>query len=440
MRLGHVTDLHLTDGPNLADQEARLDEIAGELERAKVQATFLTGDFYGHAVPHRSTPRERAVLFPFVARLANLGPVVVVYGNHDYPADLEPLEELGGEFGHPVRVIARAEALELPVRGGRNVRVLAMPYPSKRWLLAGESVRGVDETRLAVQAKLRLLLGLWRSKVARWRASSPADPVVFLGHATVTGCKVSGGEVLAGAEIELSRHDLLDLGVDYVGLGHIHLRQALAARVWYPGSAWRNSFGEVEAKAFHVLDLAEPGRHAVEWRDDIGNPKGLDTVRYPPTETLLGLAISPIHVDTRPRVTLDYRWAQTGEAEDAPVGWTERPNLDELDLRRALVRVRLVVPQQWASSVPWDEEELALRALGLHRLRVDRVVEPILRVRAPEVAREETIQGKLAAYWTSLGTELDDTERAAALEVLDELQGNPDEEITADTNRLQRAG
>ena len=104
-----------------------------------------------------------------------------------------------------------------------------------------------------------------------------------------------------------------------------------------------------------------------------------------------------------------------------------------LTLAGASVRVRLVVPQQWATSVPWDEEELELRARGLHRLKVERVVEPVLRVRSPEVARETTIQGKLGAYWTSLGTDLDPSERMAALEALDELQTMEDEEIRQET-------
>lgn len=117
VRLLHLTDLHLTDGPRLPDQAAVLDHVVRQAVELGVQATFLTGDLYGLAVPHRSTPAERAVLFPAVRTLAQLGPVVVVYGNHDYPGDLETLAQLGGGFDWPVRVVSRAERFTLRTSG-----------------------------------------------------------------------------------------------------------------------------------------------------------------------------------------------------------------------------------------------------------------------------------------------------------------------------------
>ena len=159
MRIAHLSDLHLTEGPRLADQEAVLTFIRERLAGQRPDLVLITGDINGRTVPHRSTPAERAVFFPFVRALTRLAPVVVLYGNHDYEGDLETLETVGQRYS--VRVVSRAERFPVNTVAG-PAWLYCLPYPTKRWLLAGgDAPRGLAEQQAEVEARLSALLQTW---------------------------------------------------------------------------------------------------------------------------------------------------------------------------------------------------------------------------------------------------------------------------------------
>jgi len=427
-RIAHLADLHVTEGPRLQDQADTLTRVVDDVVAARPDLVILAGDLSGRTVPHRTTPQERAVLFPAVVQLAQIAPVVVVYGNHDQSPDLDGLAHLDGQW--PVRVCAGAGSDVIATPSG-PLGLYWLAYPVKRWLLAGQPAPGVQAAQRAVQERLSMLCQLWGSKIKRARARHPDLCHVFAGHVQISGSRTAGGEVLAGQEIELSRDQLDGLGVDYGALGHIHRRQEVAPRCWYSGSPWRNDYAETEpAKVWHLVDVGD-------WRDvppinADGSLPEVDGVQYcgdrrPDTRVLA------FDTGCRRRVTLDYRWAQP-DGEDGP-RWTQGPAaIDSPDTLTpgvvgADVRMRLTVPQQWAASCPWDQEIERVRALGAHRVDMERVIEPVLRVRAPAVAQADTLPDKLAAYWTTTATELTDQERAAALSCLTDLQTLDDSEI-----------
>jgi exonuclease SbcD len=404
MRIAHLSDLHITDGPRLDDHRATLSAIVTAILAARPHLILLSGDIYGRTVPHRSTPGERAVLFPALVRLAEACPVAVIYGNHDFDPDLDVLSSLGGQW--PIRVVKLGETAEMQTEAG-PASLYCLPYPTKRWLLAGtEAPRGLAEQQAAVEDRLRQLLTIWGMRIRAARKRAPAQPHIFLGHLQVGGSKTSGGEVLAGQEIELSSAALSDLPIDYGALGHLHLRQEVARRCWYAGSTWRNDFGERDPKGWQLVELGEA----------LG-PDG----RLPLT---VEHRLSPC----RDFVTLAYRWA--ADEEDGAPRWITRPTAAEIAAcAGAEVRMRLTVPEQWVAGCPWDAEQQAVRTAGAHRLQVERVVEPRLRVRAPAVAEAPSLDAKLRAYWATLGTPPLDVEQASALDGLEELGRCTDEEI-----------
>lgn len=416
VRALHLSDLHLTDGPRLADQVAVLEEIVAHGRANQVDVWLLTGDLTGRSVPHRATPAERLALYGALARMCAVAPVVIVPGNHDEARDLAAAAHVGvsvpGDGCWPVYVLDEAGDREIETPAG-PLHLYWLAYPTKRWLLRGLDVRGLRETQAAVERRLNELVGAWGLAELARQSDPAACPSVFLAHVAVIGAQTSGGEVLSSQEIGLSSaaiEALMSAGVSYGALGHLHLRQEVATRAWYVGSPWRTDFGEREpCKVVHQVELI--GQRSV---------------------------VEPIETGCTWFESLEYRWAASGDGDEAArpseqvAGWTRRPSAEALSrVVGAEVRARLTVPQQHVASCPWQAELDRLLALGAKRVIGERVVEPVLRVREPTVARATTLPSKLGAYWQTLGTEVPEGDQAAALELLSRLETMTDEDLEA---------
>jgi exonuclease SbcD len=432
VRLVHLSDLHVTEGPRLEDQRevlARLMERVIDL--GGCHAWLLTGDLYGRTVPHRSTPAERGVLFPFLARAAEMAPVVVVVGNHDVAEDLAGLEHLGGLW--PIHVSAAAEVGDVETDAG-TLRTYCLPYPTKRWLLAGQDApRGLVDAQLAVQQRLALLCTAWGSRVSIARLEEPDVVHVVAAHVNVVGCRTSGGEVMAGQEIELTAPQLEEIGADYVALGHLHFQQEVAHRAWYAGSPWRTDFAESEDKGALVVDVG--------YSHPPDGEEILRTYTTSDNDAAARVEVTRLATHARKLVTLEYRWGfvENGGAEPT---WTQHPQMGSdgggkwvtrlygLEVAGAEVRARLVVPAQLVQTCPWDEEIEQLRQAGAHRIVIERVIEPVLRMRSQSITTSRTVREKLTAYWSTLGTKPTLPEMDAAIGALGDLEQLEDTEIT----------
>lgn len=419
MKLAHFSDLHLTSGPRLADQRATLAAMVDDILATEPDLVLCGGDLYGRTVPWKSTPEERAVLFPELVRLADVAPVIVIQGNHDLAAEIEELAHLGGRW--PIRVVTGAAMLEVRTAAGL-AHVYALAYPTKRNLLAGEETPegGAVGTQRAVEEALTGLLGAWGHRVRRRRASHPDEVHVGLMHLQVAGCVTSGGEVLAGGEVELSRHTLDGVGLDYVALGHLHKRQEVASRAWYSGSPWRNDFSEREPKGWHEIEIV-PGAVGVTSIDD-PDEHPYD-VGYASGDRL---ACYVTHRPTACRTftTLDYTWSDAG--------WSTRPTAEQLtEAAGAEVRMRLTVSEAHVAGCPWAAEVERVTAIA-HRVVEERTIEPVHRVRAPEVAAAVSDREKLGAYWSSLAEPPTEADQAAAIEAMATLDAHDDETIAGE--------
>lgn len=164
----------------------------------------------------------------------------------------------------------------------------------------------------------------------------------------------------------------------------------------------------------------------------------MSPTRYPADGERHAVTVEHRASACREFVTLDYRWA--ADHEDGAPRWISRPT--EVDLarcRRAEVRARLVVPEQWIAGCPWADELARITAAGAVRISEERKIEPVLRVRAPAVAAAVSEADKLDAYWSTLGTAPDALEQAAARALLAQLTSTDDEEITRETQAILSA-
>lgn len=433
MLIAHLSDLHVTEGPALEDQREDLARCVDRVLESRPDLVILTGDYYGRTVPHRPSPRERAVLEPEIVRLAECAPVLVLEGNHDHGEALALARQLGGVY--PVTVLDRAGTTVVHTPAG-PARVYWLAYPTKRWLLAGQAGGlGVGESREAALVKLHGLLTAWGGRMRRQRQAEPDTPILFLGHFQVGGSVLSSGEVLATGEIEVDRTKLLAMPVDYGALGHVHARQELGPRWWYVGNPWPVDFGERGPRGFHLVQVG-PGTAPRANLGDAPRPPSSPPplVSYPPTADALGASLAFQDSGARRWETVRYRWA--ADREDGEARWVERPTDAELEaVAGQVLRARLVVPDVHASSCPWDAEIERLEALA-HRVKAERVIEPTVRVRAPQVAEAASLEDKIRAWWKTLASPPEVVDQDAALEALAELQGHEDEDVQATTREL----
>ncbi len=228
MRILHVGDIHLIDGPNLDDTLQALRQVHDIVVVRGVDLVLIPGDLYDR----KSTPHERALMAEQVDSLAPV-PVLIVKGNHDVAEDLVPLA-----LASHVRVFERPDLVSIG-----EVDVLCIPWP-ERAHLAGNGFTGEGGLQ-AAQAALGELI---RTMAAN---RDTTRKLVVMGHLSLVGALSSSGQPLVGREIQALKDDLYETGAHFICLNHIHKPQPL-----YAGSLTVQDFGEEdEEKRVMLFDL-----------------------------------------------------------------------------------------------------------------------------------------------------------------------------------------
>jgi DNA repair exonuclease SbcCD nuclease subunit len=167
------------------------------------------------------------------------------------------------------------------------------------------------------------------------------------------------------------------LKAQYVGLSHVHLRQQLAARIWYAVSLSRCDYSEVEDKGYHLVTL-----NARDLRPDLSDL----TVEF---------RVSP----TRRMVELHAVY-ENGELRLPD-------NLDPLTLKDSRVKVVVTVPNgpdRLLSREQQDNLREKLLAANPAELKVKIEHDADLPAEPAPIAAAHSAEEKLRAYWTMKGS------------------------------------
>jgi DNA repair exonuclease SbcCD nuclease subunit len=200
---------------------------------------------------------------------------------------------------------------------------------------------------------------------------------LFFGHFGVAGARVSSGQPLVGRCADYPLDPLRSLKAQYVGLSHIHLRQQLAARIWYAGSLSRCDYSEVEDKGYNLITLNAP-----ELRPDLSDL----TVEF---------RVSP----TRRMVELHALY------EDGELRLPD--NLDLLTLKDSRVKVLVTVPNGPDHPLSREQQEdlrEKLLAANPAELKVKIEHDTDLLAEPAPIAAARSAEEKLRAYWAMKGT------------------------------------
>lgn len=358
----------------------RVHSWIAELVESERPDVFLSGgDLYERA----STPVERAAVADWLVRIAAVCPVVIARGNHDKPRDCEILGRLAS--AHPIVV---EEGADIHVVGGIAVAAVAWPHRAELLALAGDDgSAGADE--LASEALRNVLRGLGH-ELAKFQG-----PRVLLGHFMIDGSVTSSGQPLIGHTMNVALSDLGLARADITIGGHVHAPQDWTfdgRPIVYAGSPCRTNFGELEEKSVVLAEF---------------NSDGLTSWRRVPTP-----ATPMVHVDAEVSLEGDVLELRVDPEMEAVVG--------------AEVRLRYVVDadQREGGKSLAARTRADLLAAGAVDVKVEEVVRPTTRARAPEVAKASTLEEKLRAFWDVKGTTPDEsraTELIRKLNHLDEV-------------------
>jgi exonuclease SbcD len=267
MRFLHTADWHvgkpLRGRSRLDEMAAALDQVARVAIEAKVDAVLMAGDVFDSPGP---PPEAEKLVYDFFARLLSERIAgVVIAGNHDHPRKLGALARLLEGLRIFVRpdVCPAAEGgvVALASRDGREeARVAVLPFVPERKVVDACQVMGpeygwYEEYARRIEQVLAFL--------ARDLTASTVN--LLLAHLLISGARVGTGErPLHLGEIYGVNAQQIPGNLQYVGLGHLHRPQEIAApsRTFYAGSLIELDFGEREQDKRALVVEARPGRPA----------------------------------------------------------------------------------------------------------------------------------------------------------------------------------
>lgn len=357
-----IGDTHLAPGPRQGDKLAALEQILQHGRALEHLAGWLwPGDLF-HAT---STIADRNALKEIVKRMANAAPVIICYGNHDAPGDLDIFADLAAHYR--VVVVSQPQVVRVDTPAGGEVAVFALPYPHKGQLVGA----GVAHDDLGAAARHALEPVFLAAAHDLATAQSDGAVALVMGHINIGGASASTGQPQIGREIELDPSLLARFGAIPKVFNHIHLPQELHG-AYIPGSIAAMDFGEMEAKRFLVIEYRRSSEGA--WSHSV--------VSHP-------LAVAAqYHVEgalTREGFVYAVKAGPGGETCPTPASW-----------KGADVRVRCTYRRSEYSALQRahvDAEFAEVRSLKVEMVPLSDTV-----LRAPEVVAAISLTDKLERY------------------------------------------
>lgn len=387
-RLVVIGDAHFGPGTRNADRYASLDRIIERGLRLDGLGAWLWPGDLNHG---RMTIEDRNALEVRVQRMAAVAPVVITYGNHDLPGDLDSFARLAAPC--PIYVIAVPEVVHIRLSTRRMLALFVLPYPQRAGLVsAGHASAFLGQEGRAALDPIFMVAGA-ELETARGRG----DLTAMIGHVNIAGAVSSVGQPQIGKEIELDAALLDRLGNCPKVVNHIHKHQTIGDAV-YPGSIARMDYGEMEPKGFLLVEFADAGGFSVAF------------------ESLEAAPMFHIEGELRPGA-FTYKIVREGEAS-SPMLTAGAVDLfgmreigpDELevvnvppDFTGADVRVRYTFRKNEIGAL--DKALIFAEFAGCRDLKLDAV--PIVEheIRSPAVVAAVTLEDKVVAYCEGAGLE-----------------------------------
>lgn len=315
LRILHTADWHLgkmLEGRSrFKEQMAFADELVSLVNDQNIDLVLIAGDIYDTVNPPALAEQ---LFYETLYRLADHGKraVAVIAGNHDQPERLSAADILTKQNRIWIKGSPTIEPLFIPNLGHdqESVWLAMLPYPSEARL---KELISDDSDDHVMQGAYSTRVGeLLRTQASYFKQQSV---LLAMSHLYVHGGLSSDSErpIQLGGSYTVEA-PMLDIGVQYFALGHLHRAQTVAKQdtIRYSGSPLAYSFSEAgQAKSVTVIEVSagEPakcteifltcGRPLVKWQARYGFDeviqwidKGQDTNAWVDLEIHLETALS----------------------------------------------------------------------------------------------------------------------------------------------------
>jgi hypothetical protein len=361
-----IGDTHLTAGPLNEDRRDAIRFIVHEGSALpKLACWFWPGDLNHGAM----TISDRNFLAEMLTEMAGAAPVVLCYGNHDRPGDLDVFGRLNTRF--PVIVVSSPRVIYVELATGDGIGgFFVLPYPHKAGLVAAgtplEHIPIVAGDALEAVCRHGALL------LDRARIEERVVLTAVVGHVNIAGALLSSGQPNIGQEIELHPQHLDLFGPVPKLFAHIHKAQEMGGGAYYAGSVCRLDWGETDSKGYLLVDVLHDTSFVVRFQP----------IPVPPMYHVEAELMNP-H-------TLLWRL----DPEEIPPDSFEGAD----------VRVRYRFPAGQGDALALADIARG-PFMGARRLVLEPIPVNARAVRAPEVAAAITLHEKAGAYATHTGVQ-----------------------------------
>jgi exonuclease SbcD len=355
----HTGDLHYSAGID-EDIDKSLKQILEYLQDNPVDLITIGGDVYekSSSIPSRNIVKER------LKEMAQYAPIIICQGNHDQMGDLDILADLKAKY--PIKVYSSPSVITI---GDTNLYII--PWITKAHWLEAHKVDGIDDLNTTLSGQLLKYIKLLK-------ASNKNLYHVVLSHVLISGARAENNQPLIGEGVTLGQYDLEEAGFDAGLFSHIHLRQEFGNGLFfYPGSPAAMDFGESDNKFFSVLDVIN---HKVKW----------------------------IKINAIRRLSITGKW-ENGQ-------WSPDTNIDDLNLILTRLRVSYSISSNEDYKLAKESIYNIYKGFYPLELKLDPRIEKIVRLRADNVSKAETLLGKLEEWW--IATSQDPVDRKELIKKL----------------------
>jgi len=392
MKILHLADEHVRDR-DIDEIAVCLKFIVDTAKAEKPDLIVSAGDLFDSQDIKMGSLSARLAA-GFISNLSNIAPVALVIGtpSHDGKAP-EILRFARG--AHPIVVASTPMQVYLEEVGlfdrpagdkTPEAVITLIPTPTKQFF---QTRAGIEASDLEIGHAMSGLFAGFGAQAAVYHGV----PHILAGHWNVNGCRLAGGQIRTGMDIEVSV-DQMNMGNFDLGcLGHIHKAQNLGEKYFYSGPIYSTKIDEEGPMGFWIHDVMD--MYTTENLPALGESRFIET---PCKRTV--------------RIQADFT-KQVGSIEGSP---------DLEHVRGAYLRVEYTIWQDEAGQ--YNKEAIRKSFMDDGAIDVDIRINavPRINVRAESVLAATTLRAEIEEMGKLRGEEVDPDVLAKA-EMLENTAG-----------------